>query len=47
MINEFIEKLENENVPSSKEIKGQIWRDVANKVYSMIVNEAEWYKQIK
>lgn len=47
VINEFIEKLENETVPSSREIKGQIWRDVANKVYSMIVNEAEWYKQIK
>ncbi len=47
VINEFIEKSENETVPSSREIKGEKWRDVAIKVYNMVVNKAQWYEQIK
>lgn len=47
VINEFIEMSANRTVPSSKEIKGKKWRDTANKVYNMVVNEADWYQQIK
>lgn len=46
VVEEFLEKLENDSLPNSKEINGEKWHDVANKVYNMVINDTEWYEQI-
>lgn len=47
MIEECVEKLDKDMMPSSKEIKGEKWSNVASKVNKMIINETDWYSQIK